>query len=343
MGQLLAAGLLGRGFALWTPHMSPANTTLLIRRLLEIVCTGENSTTRSEANAALLKVWCARARWRQTHLQSPCPSSSGGWGRCLCPCFGVLCCGTARSRVPPPLLICLRLCVFVLTQIGLAATQTLVSYLHQELSRASVTPYVRKAALSVIAQMCAKNPTGEGAHVCVFAAFLLLLLPAQLLLLPAQLRPAQASCVCCLASAGSRVRVVKSVWGSMEEGGRPLVFRTSRSHDVPHLRRCDRPVSFTLPHLSAVLPSLELMIGCLLKALDPRDSSRTQSLKEVSACLRVVLKNFPMTAYNKVGRSAARVVARSVGWGIEEGGGVSRSFWGYDVFGEVLGCISTWY
>ena len=55
-GQLLAAGLLGRGFALWTPHMSPANTTLLIRRLLEIVCTGENSTTRSEANAALLKV-----------------------------------------------------------------------------------------------------------------------------------------------------------------------------------------------------------------------------------------------------------------------------------------------
>ncbi len=45
-------------------------------------------------------------------------------------------------------------------QIGLAATQSLVSLLYQELSRASVTPYVRKAALSVISQMCAKNPTG---------------------------------------------------------------------------------------------------------------------------------------------------------------------------------------
>jgi hypothetical protein len=54
---------------------------------------------------------------------------------------------------------------------------------------------------------------------------------------------------------------------------------------------------------------MELMIGCLLKALDPRDASRTQSLKEVSACLRIVLKNFPMTSYNKVGvapRGAAR-------------------------------------
>ena len=54
--QVLAAGLLGRGFALWTPHMSPANLTILIRRLLEIVVTGENSTTRAEANLALLKV-----------------------------------------------------------------------------------------------------------------------------------------------------------------------------------------------------------------------------------------------------------------------------------------------
>jgi hypothetical protein len=36
--------------------MTPANTMVLIRRLLEIVCTGDNSTTRSEANAALLKV-----------------------------------------------------------------------------------------------------------------------------------------------------------------------------------------------------------------------------------------------------------------------------------------------
>ncbi len=54
--QSLAAGLLGRGFALWTPHMSQANVVLLIRRLLEIVCTGENATTRSEANSALLKV-----------------------------------------------------------------------------------------------------------------------------------------------------------------------------------------------------------------------------------------------------------------------------------------------
>ena len=52
--------------------------------------------------------------------------------------------------------------------------------------------------------------------------------------------------------------------------------------------------------VAAVIPSLELLIGCLLKALDPRDSTRTQSLKEVSACLRVVLKNFPMTSYSKV-------------------------------------------
>ena len=54
-------------------------------------------------------------------------------------------------------------------QIGLAATQALVSYLHQELSRTSVTPYVRKAALSVISQLCTKNPTGE-ARRCCFAS-----------------------------------------------------------------------------------------------------------------------------------------------------------------------------
>lgn len=49
----------------------------------------------------------------------------------------------------------------------------------------------------------------------------------------------------------------------------------------------------------AVIPSLETLVACLLKALDPRDPNRTQALKEVSATLRVVLKNFPMTAYHK--------------------------------------------
>ena len=49
-----------------------------------------------------------------------------------------------------------------------------------------------------------------------------------------------------------------------------------------------------------MIPSLEILVACLLKALDPRDASRTQALKEVSATLRVVLKNFPMTAYHKV-------------------------------------------
>ena len=57
--QLLACGLLGRGFALWTPHMSQSSTTLLIRRLLEVTYSGENLAARWEANAALLKV-CAR-------------------------------------------------------------------------------------------------------------------------------------------------------------------------------------------------------------------------------------------------------------------------------------------
>lgn len=51
---------------------------------------------------------------------------------------------------------------------------------------------------------------------------------------------------------------------------------------------------------AAVIPSLETLVACLLKALDPRDPNRTQALKEVSATLRVVLKHFPMTAYHKV-------------------------------------------
>jgi WD40 repeat protein len=50
---------------------------------------------------------------------------------------------------------------------------------------------------------------------------------------------------------------------------------------------------------TAVIPSLESLIACLLKALDPRDANRTQALKEVSATLRIVLKHFPMTAYHK--------------------------------------------
>jgi hypothetical protein len=54
--QLLASGLLGRGFALWTPHMTSNSTTLLIRRLLEVAYAGESFAARAEANAALLKV-----------------------------------------------------------------------------------------------------------------------------------------------------------------------------------------------------------------------------------------------------------------------------------------------
>jgi hypothetical protein len=49
-----------------------------------------------------------------------------------------------------------------------------------------------------------------------------------------------------------------------------------------------------------VIPSLESVVGCLLKALDPRDALRSQTLKDVSSTLRVVLRNFPMTAYSKV-------------------------------------------
>jgi hypothetical protein len=51
-------------------------------------------------------------------------------------------------------------------QIGLVATQALVTYLLNELSRASVTPNVRKAALSVLSQMCSKNPTGTPQNAC---------------------------------------------------------------------------------------------------------------------------------------------------------------------------------
>ncbi len=69
--------------------------------------------------------------------------------------------GVAAQDMLPFRHACCR--VFVSLQIGVAATQTLISFLLAELSRASVTSSVRKAALAVLAQLSVKNPTGTTA------------------------------------------------------------------------------------------------------------------------------------------------------------------------------------